>query len=85
MFTYEWLGVPSESGIPPVLDRSVTSSASLEAAITHARAQLKKIAIFPAGLIHGVRILNNDSVLVWAWDMRGGSAISDRLISGISA
>jgi hypothetical protein len=71
MFTYEWLGMPSPSGILPVLDRSVTASTSLKAAITDAKSQLKKKAIFPAGQTYGVRILNNNSVLVWAWDIDG--------------
>jgi hypothetical protein len=69
VFTYEWLGVPSESGVRPVLDRSFTSSTSLKAAIAHAKSSLKEKTIFPAGQTYGVRILNNDSVLVWVWDV----------------
>jgi hypothetical protein len=69
MFTYEWLGMPSESGIPPVLDRSVTSSSNLKAAIDHAKSVLKDKTVFPAGQTYGVRILDNDSVLVWTWDI----------------
>ena len=73
MFTYEWLGRPSESGIPPVLDRSILaelyasliSMADLETAIAHAKSLLERKVVFPAGQTYGVRILNNDSVLVW--------------------
>ena len=67
MFTYEWLARPSESGIPRVLDRSVTSSTSLKAAIADAKSVLRKENVFPPGKPkpYGVRILNNDSVLVW--------------------
>lgn len=65
MFTYEWLGRPSESGIPPVLDRSIISMTDLETAIAHAKSLLERKVVFPAGRTYGVRILNNDSVLVW--------------------
>ena len=65
MFTHEWLGRPSESGIPAVLRRSMLSSNSLKAAITHAKTELKKKETFAAGETYGVRIFNNDSVLVW--------------------
>jgi hypothetical protein len=65
MFTYEWLGRPSESGIPPVLRRSMLSSDSLKAAITHAKVELKKKEAVAAGETYSVRIFNNDSVLVW--------------------
>lgn len=77
MFTCEWLGMPSESGIQPVLDRSVISSPSLKAAIADARSELKTKAIFPAGQTYGIRILNNDSVLVWTWNINEPSARSD--------
>ncbi len=63
MYTYEWLGVPSQSGIRPILDRSVNS---------HAKSVLKEKTPFPVGPTYGVRILNNDSVLVWAWDVSDG-------------
>jgi hypothetical protein len=65
MFTYEWLGMPSESGIPRVLDRSMTAATDLEAAIAHAKSVLASKIVFPAGEPYGVRILNSDSVLVW--------------------
>jgi hypothetical protein len=66
MFTYEWLGRPSASGIPPVLRRSMLSSNSLNAAVAHAKTELKKKEDFAGGETYGVRIFNNDSVLVWA-------------------
>jgi hypothetical protein len=65
MFTYEWLGRASESGIPPVLRRSMLSSNNLKAAIAHAKTELKKKEVFAGGQTYGVRILNNDSILVW--------------------
>ena len=65
MFTYEWLGLPSESGIQPVLHRSVTSSRNLQAVIAHAKTELQKKEIFATGHTYGVRILDNNSVLVW--------------------
>jgi hypothetical protein len=66
MFTYEWLGLPSESGIQPVLRRSTLSSNDLKAAIDHARTELKKKEVFAGGQqTYGIRVLNNDSVLVW--------------------
>ncbi len=65
MFTYEWLGMPSESGIQPVLHRSMISSNDLKAVITRAEAELKKKEIFASGQTYGVRILDNDSILVW--------------------
>ncbi len=66
MFTYEWLGMPSESGIQPVLRRSALSSNSLKTAIAHARTELSKKEIFAGGQqTYGIRVLNNDSVLVW--------------------
>ncbi len=67
MFTYEWLGMPSESGVPPVLERSLIPSTSIRAAITHAKSELKKKVIFPSSgqKTYGVRILDNDSILVW--------------------
>jgi hypothetical protein len=65
MFTYEWLGRPSESGVPPVLRRSILSSDSLKAAITHAKIELRKKETFLPRETYGVRILNNDSILVW--------------------
>jgi len=67
MFTYEWLGRPSERGIPRVVDRSVTSSTSLKAAIADAKSVLRKENVFPPGepKPYGVRILNNDNILVW--------------------
>jgi len=65
MFTYEWLGMPSESGLSRVIDRSVTSATSQEKAIAHAKALLRDMATFPAGKPHAVRVLNNDSILIW--------------------
>jgi hypothetical protein len=65
MFTYEWLGRPSESGVPPVLRRSTLSSDSLKAAIAHAKIELRKKETFTAHQTYGVRILDNDSILVW--------------------
>ncbi len=72
MYTYEWLGVPSQSGIRPILDRSVNCSPDLKSAISHAKSVLKEKTPFPVGPTYGVRILNNDSVLVWAWDVSDG-------------
>jgi hypothetical protein len=68
MFTYEWLARPSESGVPRVLDRSVTSTSNLQAAIADAKSVLRKENIYPTGKTkpYGVRILNSDSILVWA-------------------
>jgi hypothetical protein len=65
MFTYELLGIPSESGIPRVLDRSMTPETDLKAAIAQAKMLLKRRTILPAGEPYGIRILDNDSVLVW--------------------
>jgi hypothetical protein len=67
MFTYEWLGIPTESGIPPVLRRfSLQSMDSLDAAVAYANAELKKKEVFASGQqTNGIRILNNDSILVW--------------------
>ena len=65
MFTYEWLGLPSESGIQPVLHRSVTSSRNLQEVITRAKTELQNKEIFATGQTYGVRILDKDSVLVW--------------------
>jgi hypothetical protein len=65
MFTLEWLGLPSESGIQPVLHRSVTSSRNLHAVIAHAKDELQKKEIFVNGHTYGIRILDNNSVLVW--------------------
>jgi len=65
MFTYEWLGMPTESGIPRVLGRSMTSEANLNAAIAHAKELLKSPVALSAGEPYGIRVLNNDSVLVW--------------------
>ena len=69
MFTYEWLGLPSESGIQPVLHRSVTSSRNLQAVIAHAKTELQKKEIFETGQTYGVRILDSDSVLVWTGNL----------------
>ncbi len=66
MFTYEWLGMPSESGIQPVLHRSMISSNDLEAVIARAESELMKKETFASGQTYGVRILDNDSILVWA-------------------
>jgi hypothetical protein len=68
MFTYEWLGMPTESGIPPVLRRSFLQSMdSLDAAVAYASAELKKKEVFAGGQqTYGIRIFNNDSILVWA-------------------
>ena len=65
MFTLEWLGLPSESGIQPVLHHSVTSSRNLQAVIAHAKTELQKKEIFATGHTYVVRILDNNSVLVW--------------------
>jgi hypothetical protein len=66
VFTYEWLGMPSEIGdIPRVLDRTMTSQSNPRAAITHAKNLLKGPLIFPAGKPYAVRVLNNDSILIW--------------------
>ena|SRR5271165_3276135 len=65
MFTYEWLGAPTESGIPRVLNRSISTSSNLKEAIAHAKTELKKKEFLRAGQTSGVRILNNESVLVW--------------------
>jgi hypothetical protein len=65
MFTYEWLGMPTESGIPRVLGRSMTSEANLTAAIARAKELLKSPIALSAGEPYGIRVLNNDSVLVW--------------------
>ncbi len=65
MFTYEVLGMPTESGIPRVLDRSMTSETDLKAAIVQAKILLKNPVAFRAGEPYGIRILDNDSVLVW--------------------
>ena len=65
MFTYEWLGMPSESGLSRVIDRSVTSATSPKKAIAHAKALLRDAATFPAGKPYAVRVLNNDSILIW--------------------
>ena len=65
MFTLEWLGLPSESGIQRVLHRSVTSSRNLQTVIAHAKTELQKKEIFATGHTFGVRILDSNSVLVW--------------------
>ena len=65
MFTYEWLGMPSESGLSHVIDRSLTSMTSQQKAIAHAKALLRGPATFPAGKPYAVRVLNNDSILIW--------------------
>jgi hypothetical protein len=65
MFTYEWLGMPSESGIRPVFYRSVTWSRSPTAAIAHAKNLLKGPVTFPTGKPHAVRVLDKDSILIW--------------------
>jgi hypothetical protein len=65
MFTYEWLGMPSDSGLSPVIDRSVTTMTSQQKAIAHAKALLKGPSTFPAGKPYAVRVLNNDSILIW--------------------
>ncbi len=65
MFTYEWLGMPSESGIQPVLHRSMISSNNVKAVITHAKTELKKKENFANGQTYGVRIFDNNSILIW--------------------
>ena len=65
MFTYEWLGLPTESGAFRVIDRSKTSTTDTKAAITHARHLLKGPVRFPAGKPFAVRVLDNNSILVW--------------------
>ena len=66
MFTYEWLGLPTESGIQPVLDRSATLTNSLTTAVDQAKMQLNRKSIFRAGEICGVRIFDYNHTLVWA-------------------
>ena len=68
MFTYEWLGMPTESGIRPILQRrSLQSAENLKAAVAYAQTELKKKEVFARGQqTYGIRVLNNDSVLVWA-------------------
>ena len=70
MFTYEWLGMPSESGIQPVLHRSMILSNDLKAVITRAEGQLKKETL-ASGQTYRVRILDNDSILVWTGNING--------------
>jgi hypothetical protein len=66
VFTYEWLGMPLENGdIPRVLDRTVTSQSNPRAAISHAKNLLKGPLTFRAGKPYAVRVLNNDSILIW--------------------
>lgn len=65
MFTYELLGMPTESGIHRVLNRSMTSETDLDIAIVQAKNLLKTQAVLVAGEPYAIRILNNDSVLVW--------------------
>jgi hypothetical protein len=65
MFTYEWLGLPSESGIQPVLRRSTLSLRSIEVAIAHAKTELKKKEAYAGKQTYGIRVLNNHHVLVW--------------------
>ncbi len=65
MFTYEWLGLPTESGIRKVIDRSVLSTADPKTAIAHAKDLLKGPVTFLGKKPNAVRVLNNDSVLVW--------------------
>jgi hypothetical protein len=65
MFTYEWLGMPSECGVSRVLDRSITSQTNPNTAIAHAKTLLKGQMVFPAGKPYAVRVLNYDSILVW--------------------
>ena len=43
MFTFEWLGLPSESGIQRVLHRSVTSSRNLQAVTTVTITPINKV------------------------------------------
>ncbi len=68
MFTYEWLGMPTESGIRPILQRrSLQSAENLKAAVAYAQTELKKKEVFARGQqTYGIRVLDNDSVLVWA-------------------
>jgi hypothetical protein len=65
MFTYEWLGMPSECGVSRVLDRSMSSHINPNSAIAHAKTVLKSQIVFPAGKPYAVRVLNYDSILVW--------------------
>ena len=65
MFTYEWLGMPTESGLSRVIDRSVISATSQKKAIAHAKALLRDAATFRTGKPYAVRVLNNDSILIW--------------------
>ncbi len=66
VFTYEWLGMPTESGIPRVMERSMTSGTDSKAAIAHAKNLLRSRIPLPAGEPYGIRILDNDSVLIWS-------------------
>jgi hypothetical protein len=65
MFTYEWLGMPSECGLSRVIDRSITSATNPQKAIAHAKALLRGSATLPAGKPFAVRVLNNASILIW--------------------
>ena len=65
VFTYEWLGIPTESGIPRIIDRSVTSTTDPKTAIAHAKHLLKGTTTFLGKKPYAVRVFDNDSVLVW--------------------
>ncbi len=65
MFTYEWLGMPSESGTSRVIDRSMTSMTDTKAAVAHAKHLLKGPVTSPAGKPYAVRVFDNNSILIW--------------------
>jgi hypothetical protein len=65
MFTLQWLGMASQSGIQPVLHRSMIQSNDVRAAIVRAKDELKKKETFAKGQTYAVRVLDNESVLVW--------------------
>ena len=65
MFTYELLSMPTESGIHRVLGRSMASGTDLKAAIAQAKTLLKSQSVLSGGETFAIRILDNDSILVW--------------------
>jgi len=65
MFTYEWLGMPSESGTFCVIDRSMTFMTDTKAAVAYAKHLLKGPVTSPAGKPYAIRVLDNNSILVW--------------------
>ncbi len=65
MFTYELLGMPTESGIHRVLNRSMTSETDLKIVIAQAKSLLRSQIAFPAGEPYAIRVFDNASILVW--------------------